>query len=198
MAGTGGKTRVVNRVLLCLIGLVLLCAGGVLLAQGLGWAVPSWWPYSGPHDVLLSRGNRIRWRHDGWWWPVVIAALAVVVVLTLWWLLSQLRRARLTEVLVDSHDGESVVLRGSALEGVLESEAAALNGVARARVRLTGHRRAPATRVRLHLESHVAPGDALNRLTGETLAHARESAGLEALPSEIRMRAAKHSAERVS
>ncbi|MFD5035136.1 alkaline shock response membrane anchor protein AmaP [Streptomyces sp. NPDC058405] len=190
--------RVVNRVLLALIGLVLLCAGGVALAQGLGWPVPSWWPYGGPHDVLLSRANRLRWRNEGWWWPAVIAVLAVVVVLALWWLLSQLRRARLAEVLVDSGDGEGALLRGRALEGVLESEAESMDGVAGARVRLTGRRSEPAARVRLLLEPHVAPGEALSRLSGEALTHARDSAGLAALPAEVRLRAAKHRAERVS
>ncbi|MDX3851480.1 alkaline shock response membrane anchor protein AmaP [Streptomyces sp. AK02-01A] len=190
--------RVVNRVLLALIGLVLLCAGGLVLAQGVRWPVPSWWPYGGPHDVLLSRVNRLRWREDGWWWPAVIAALAVVVVLALWWLLAQLRRSRLAEVLVDTGDGEGALLRGHALEHVLASEAESLDGVARARVRLTGRRGAPSARVRMLLDAHAAPGEALRRLVHEALAHARDSANLKALPAQVRLRAAKHRAERVS
>lgn len=190
--------RVVNRVLLGLVGLVLLCVGGAVLATGLGASVPSWWPYDGEKDVLLSRADRGRWRDEGWWWPVVIAVLAVLVMLALWWLLSQLRRARLAEVLVDSGDGEGALLRGRALENVLESEAQALDGVSRARVRLTGRRSAPEARVRLLLEPHAAPGAALEGLTGEAVAHARESAGLEALPTEARLRAAKHRAQRVT
>ncbi|QIQ07185.1 alkaline shock response membrane anchor protein AmaP [Streptomyces liangshanensis] len=195
---TGGALRVVNRVLLGLIGLVLLLAGGVVVAQGQDWAVPGWWPYSGPHDVLLTRHNRQRYRDDGWWWPVVIAALAVIVVVTLCWALAQFRRARLAEILIDSGDGEGALLRGRALEGVLESEARSLDGVARARARLTGRRTAPAARVQLLLEPHADPGGAMDRLTGEALAHARGSAGLEALPAEVRLRAAKHRPERVN
>ncbi|MFJ1747004.1 alkaline shock response membrane anchor protein AmaP [Streptomyces sp. NPDC088116] len=190
--------RLINRVLLALIGLVLLCAGGVALAVGLEWPVPSWWPYSGSHDVLLSRANRQRWRGEGWWWPVVIAVLAIVVVLALWWLFSQLRRARTAEVLVDSRDGEGAVLRGRALEGALVDDAESLDGVARAQARLTGRRTNPAARLRLLLEPHAVPTETLNRLTGEALAHARESAGLGELPAEVRLRAAKHRAERVS
>lgn len=190
--------RVVNRVLLGLIGLALLCVGGGVLATGLGVSVPSWWPYTGEKDVLLSDDDRHRWREQGWWWPVVIAVLAVLLLLTLWWLLSQLRRARLAEVLVDSGDGEGALLRGRALENVLESEAQSLDGVSRARVRLTGRRSAPEARVRLLLEPHVAPGDALEGLTREAVGHARDSAGLEALPTEARLRAAKHRAQRVT
>jgi hypothetical protein len=190
--------RVVNRVLLGLAGLVLLCVGGAVLAAGAGWPVPSWWPWDGPDDVLLSKAARDRWRDEGWWWPVVIAVLAVVVLLALWWLIAQFRRARLAEVLVDSGDGEGALLRGRALEGVLESEAESLEGVARAHVMLTGRRSAPEARVNLLLEPFASPGDALTRLTEEAVGHARDSAGLEVLPAEVRLRAAKHGAQRVS
>lgn len=190
--------RVVNRVLLALIGLALLCAGGIVLARGQEWSVPSWWPYGGPHDVLLSRADRTRWRDEGWWWPVVIAVLAVLVVLALWWLLAQPRRARLPDVLVDSGDGEGAVLRGRALETVLAEEAASLDGVTRADARLTGRRADPAVRVRLLLGPHALPGETLRGLSDGALRHTRDSAGLESLPAEVRLRAAKHHAERVS
>ncbi|MCF3961359.1 alkaline shock response membrane anchor protein AmaP [Streptomyces fuscigenes] len=190
--------RSVNRWALGLIGLVLLCAGGVVIAVGAGWAVPSWWPYSGPHDTLLSHADRFRWRGEGWFWPTVIAALAILLVLSLWWLLAQARRSRVPEVLVDSGDGEGARVRARALEDVLEREAEAHDGVARAQAVLTGRRsRSPAARMRVLLEPHAAPEATLGRVTDEALAHARESAGLASLPAEIRLRAARHSAERV-
>lgn len=190
--------RTVNRVLLGLAGLVLVCVGGGVLAAALGLSVPSWWPWYGKHDVLLSDADRGRWRSEGWWWPVVIAVLAVLVVLALWWLLAQLRRARLAEVLVDSGDGQGALLRGRALENVLAEEAGALDGVARAQAVLTGRRSAPQARIRLLMEPHAAPDEALGRLTDEALAHARDSAGLAQLPAEVRLKAVKHRAERVT
>ncbi len=190
--------RTVNRVLLGLAGLVLVCVGGGVLAAATGLSVPSWWPWSGKNDVLLSEADRTRWRSEGWWWPTVIAVLAVLVVLALWWLLAQLRRARLSEVLVDSGDGEGALLRGRALEGVLAAEAGALDGVARAQTVLTGKRSTPRARMRLLMEPHAAPDEALGRLTDEALAHARDSAGLDRLPAEVRLKAVKHRAERVS
>lgn len=190
--------RTVNRVLLGLAGLVLVCVGGGVLAAALGLSVPSWWPWYGKHDVLLSDADRNRWRSEGWWWPVVIAVLAVLVVLALWWLLAQFRRARLAEVLVDSGDGEGALLRGRALEGVLADEAGALDGVARARAVLTGRRSAPQARIRLLMEPHAAPDKALGRFSDEALAHARDSAGLAELPAEVRLKAVKHRAERVT
>ncbi|MFD7072382.1 alkaline shock response membrane anchor protein AmaP [Streptomyces sp. NPDC059913] len=190
--------RTVNRVLLGLAGLVLVCGGGAVLAAGTGLSVPSWWPWRGKDDVLLSVADRNRWRGEGWWWPTVIAVLAVVVVLALWWLLAQTRRARLAEVLVDSGDGEGALLRGRALEGAVAAEAGALDGVDRAQAALTGRRSAPRARITLLMEPHATPDEVLGRLTDETLAHARDSAGLAELPAEVRLKAVGHRAERVN
>ncbi|MFF5916765.1 alkaline shock response membrane anchor protein AmaP [Streptomyces flavochromogenes] len=190
--------RRVNRVLLGLAGLLLVLGGGGVLAAALDLSVPSWWPWSGPSDVLLSTADRQRWREEGWWWPVVIAVLGLVVLLALWWLLVQFRRARLAEVVVDTGDGEVAVLRGRALEGVLAADATAQEGVAKARVALTGRRATPRTRVALHLEPYASPGAALNTLSTQALAHARTSTGLPALPTEARLRAVKHRARRVA
>ncbi|WP_434588378.1 alkaline shock response membrane anchor protein AmaP [Streptomyces sp. A5-4] len=190
--------KTVNRVLLGLAGLLLFALGGAVLAAGLGLSVPSWWPFDGKGDVLLSEAARTRWRDDGWWWPTAIAVLAVLVLLALWWLLAQLRRARLAEVLVDSGDGEGALLRGRALEGVVASEAMLMDGVQRAQVRLTGRRDAPEARVGLVLEAHAEPAQALAGLTHEALAHARDSAALPALPAEVRLRAVRHRAQRVT
>ncbi|MFH8670471.1 alkaline shock response membrane anchor protein AmaP [Streptomyces anulatus] len=188
----------VNRVLLALAGLVLVVVGGAVLAAGLGASVPSWWPWDGKTDVLLSVADRQRWSDDGWWWPTVIAALAVLVVLALWWFLAQLRRGRLADVLVDSGDGEGAQLRGRALESVLVEEAGVLDGVARAQAMLTGRPTAPRARVRLLMEPHAAPLGTLNAVVDGALAHARNSAGLDGLPAEVRLKAVKHRAERVS
>ena len=58
--------RIVNRVLLGLAGLLLVVAGGSVLAVGLGLEPPSWWIHDGRRDVLLSDADRTRWRDEGW------------------------------------------------------------------------------------------------------------------------------------
>jgi hypothetical protein len=193
----------VNRVLLGLLGLGLFALGGGVLLGGLdlqrhwGFGVPGWWPFRGPDDVVLGAEGRTRWRDEGWWWPTVIAVLAVLLALLLWWLFAQ-RRRRLGQVLVDSGDGPAARLDGRTLEDVIEEEAQALDGVSRAHVRLTGRRTAPAARVRLLLEPHADPELILGRLSRETLAHVRDSAGLDRLPSKVRLREARHRADRVA
>ncbi|MDX2699919.1 alkaline shock response membrane anchor protein AmaP [Streptomyces ipomoeae] len=190
--------RIVNRVLLGTVGLVLFLTGAAVLAVGLGVNPPSWWPHDGRHDVLLSDTARTRWRDADWWWPTVIAVLALLVLLALWWLTAVLRRHRLAEVLVDTGDGEGALLRGRALEGVLTEEASQADGVQRAQAHLIGRRNAPEARVRLRLQPHAAPGEALHQLTAEAITHARDSAGLASLPAEVRLTGVKHRAERVS
>ncbi|MEU8528838.1 MULTISPECIES: alkaline shock response membrane anchor protein AmaP [Streptomyces] len=187
-----------NRVLLGLAGLVLLVGGGAVLAAGFDLGVPSWWPWSGPSDVLLSEADRQRWRAESWWWPTVIAVLGVLVLLALWWLIAQFRRGRLAEVLVATGDGDAAVVRGPALEHVLEADVSVLEGVSRAKVSLRGRRTAPTTRVRLLLEAYASPGRALTALTDEALEHARTSTGLASIPTEARLRAVKHHARRVT
>ncbi|SOD87537.1 alkaline shock response membrane anchor protein AmaP [Streptomyces sp. Ag109_G2-15] len=188
----------VNRVLLGLVGLLLLAVGGAVLAVGLGAPPPHWWLHTGPHDVLLSTAERTRWRDARWWWPTVIAALALLVLLALWWLTAILRRRRLTEVLVDTGDGEGALLRGKALETALAAEAALQQGVSHTETLLTGRRTTPAVRAWLRLEPDVDPGAALRDFTDQSLTHARESAGLASLPAEVRLGAVKHRAERVT
>ncbi|MFH8292357.1 alkaline shock response membrane anchor protein AmaP [Streptomyces sp. NPDC018059] len=190
--------RTVNRVLLGLTGLVLLVAGGSVLAIGLGASPPSWWLHEGRHDVLVSAADRTRWRDEGWFWPTVIAVLALLVLLSLWWLSAQLRRRRLAEVLVATGDGEGALLRGRAMEDVLAGEAETLDGVERAQAALRGRRTTPRARVDLALAPDATPSDALHRFSSEVLAHARDSAGLASLPATVRLRGVRHRAERVS
>ncbi|MEU8590641.1 alkaline shock response membrane anchor protein AmaP [Streptomyces sp. NPDC048664] len=190
--------RIVNRVLIGLVGLILIALGGAVLAVGLGVRPPSWWIHQGPHDVLLDQAERTRWRDRSWWWPAVIASLAVLVLLALWWLAAVLRRGRLKEVVVDTGDGEAALLRGRALEDALAEEAGRTDGVAWAQAWLTGRRGAPRARIRLGVAPHLDPADALHHLTTRALAHARASAALHRLPTEVRLRAVRHRPERVS
>ncbi|MGN9758044.1 alkaline shock response membrane anchor protein AmaP [Streptomyces sp. SD31] len=195
--------KTVNRVLLGLLGLGLFALGGGVLLGGLDlqrhwdFGMPGWWPFRGPDDVVLGAEGRTRWRDEGWWWPTVIAVLAVLLVLLLWWLLAQ-RRHRLSRVLVDSEGGAAARLDGRTLEDVIEEEAQALDGVARAHVRLTGRSTAPTARVRLLLEPYADPARTLGQLNREALAHARDSAGLDRLPTKVRIREVRHRAQRAA
>jgi hypothetical protein len=195
---------VANRVLLALVGAVLLALGLSVLIGALdlqrrwNFTMPSAWPFTGPHDVLLTARDRTRYREDGWWWPVVIAALGVVFVAALWWLLAQVRTRRLRQVLVDSGDGQGAMVRGRALERVLSAEAEAYDGVEWAGAALLGKRGDPRAGLVLGLAPHATPVDVVAALDDSVLDGARTSAGLQALHAEARLRAVRHRARRVS
>ncbi|WP_059009476.1 alkaline shock response membrane anchor protein AmaP [Streptomyces specialis] len=196
--------RVVNRVLIGLTGLVLFCTGLAAVVAALdvphrmGVDMPDGWSWRAPEDVLLTHADRTQWRGESWWWPVVIGGLALLVLLALGWLLAQLRRRRLTEILVDSGDGVGALLRGRAMEDVVAAESEALPGIDRARVTLIGRRDRPRIRIGLLLTPQASPATLVHRLRTEAVDHARLSAGLPALPTEARLRATKHTPERVS
>ncbi|MEU1628967.1 alkaline shock response membrane anchor protein AmaP [Streptomyces sp. NPDC020096] len=192
-----------NRTLLCLIGLILLAVGCAVLIGGLdlprhwGFSLPSWWPYRGPHDVLLSAHGRTRYRKDSWWWPAVIGVLAVLAVIALLWLLAQFRHRRLGQVLVHSGGDGDVVLRGRAMEQALAADAAALPGVISAEVLLGGGRTRPRAGVWLVLDRYARPAEVVSDLDARVLAEARASTGLAELPAEARLRVERHRARRV-
>ncbi|MGX1887844.1 alkaline shock response membrane anchor protein AmaP [Streptomyces sp. NPDC055287] len=196
--------KTVNRVLLGLLGLGLFALGGGVLLGGLDlqrrwdFEVPGWWPFRGPDDVVLGIEGRTRWREEGWWWPTVIAVLAVLLALLLWWLLAQLRNHRLGHVLVNSEDSAAARLNGRTLEDMIQEEAQSLDGVSHAHVRLTGRPTAPTAHVRLVLDPHADPARTLERLSQETLTHARDSAGLDHLPSKVRLQEVHHRAQRAA
>ncbi|MEU2420783.1 alkaline shock response membrane anchor protein AmaP [Streptomyces sp. NPDC007851] len=193
-----------NRSLLALAGLVLLGGGLLVLFAGLDiyrrhdLIPPTGWPLTTPDDVLFSSADRARWSSQGWWWwPAVIAALVLVATLALWWLLAQLSRRRPGALpLGDTPPQEGVELRDRALSDAIASEAGALPGVEHAAVRITGRPAHPRTRVKLTLTPEAAPGAALGALCEGPLSTARRSTGRPDIPTEVRLRVARHQPHR--
>jgi hypothetical protein len=200
----GAALRIVNRVLVGLTGAALLGVGLAALAAAtdlprrLGISVPSGWSWREPGEVPLTHADRTQWQAQDWWWPVAFAVPALAVLLSLWWVLAQARRQRLSEVLVGGGDGAGALLRGRALEDVLTADARSLPGIDHAQVTLVGRRTGPRVLADLLLTPHGEPDDTVHRLRAEVLENARTSAGLGELPAEVRLRSAKHRAERVS
>ncbi|GAB3124855.1 alkaline shock response membrane anchor protein AmaP [Streptomyces calidiresistens] len=197
--------RIVNRVLLALIGVLLVGAGAAVVAAALdlparwGIPLPDGWSPRAPDDVLLTDADRTRWVGEGWWWPVVIGVLSLLVLLTAWWALTQFRRGRRRELpLGDEAEGaDATVLRGAALEEVVTEEIESFPGVERARVVLDGGRRGSRLRAGVVLEAGARPGEVVRRFRTEALEHLRTSTGRERLPADLRVRSTRHAADRV-
>ncbi|TDU03562.1 hypothetical protein EDD99_2001 [Streptomyces sp. 846.5] len=177
--------RVVNRILLALVGLVLLAGGALLLAGGLY--------LNHRHHAVLAPADRVRWRGEDWWWPTVFAGLAVVALLSLSWMVAQLRTGTADRITVPDLADLPVRLRGAALARAVTDEAEQIPGVSRARVRILG---GPRARIALTLAPGAAPGPVLHELAAGPLAHARRSVGT-ALSAEARVRVESGSVPRV-
>ncbi|QMU71928.1 alkaline shock response membrane anchor protein AmaP [Streptacidiphilus sp. P02-A3a] len=201
---------VVNRTLLAVAGILLLGGGALALIGGLNldarWhlGLPHGWPWTDPHQAVLSPAERTRWRGSSWWWPVVFGSLAVAALLALWWLLVQLGRGRAGDLPVPSPFADrtrgrrsGTLVRGNALARAVGTDVAQLPGVSAARVRLLGHAARPKAGMALRLTPGTGAAEALRSLGQGPVARARASTGLTALPVEVRIRAENGPAGRV-
>ncbi|MBT2420777.1 alkaline shock response membrane anchor protein AmaP [Streptomyces sp. ISL-22] len=195
---------VLNRILLALTGLVMLGGGLLIMAAGLDLyrrhdlAPPAGWPLTTPDDILLSSADRARWSSQGWWWwPAVIATLALITLLALWWLLAQLRRRHPGAMPVGgTPPQEGVELRDRALSDAIATEARALPDVQQADVRITGRPAHPRTHITLTLAPQGTPDAVLNALCEGPLGTAHQSTGSPRMPTEARLRVARHKPHR--
>jgi len=208
----GGPTRTtVNRTLLAVAGIILLGGGVLALIGGLNldarWhlGLPRGWPWTDPHQPVLSAAERTQWRGSSWWWPVVFAGLAVAALLALWWLLAQLGRGRAGDLPVPSPLPENrsrryrsgTLVRGNALAKAVGADAEQLAGVSGARARLLGRPTRPRARLGLTLLPGAGAAEVLRELSEGPVARARASTGLAALPVEVRIRAENGPSSRV-
>ncbi|EPH42847.1 hypothetical protein ABT390_27430 [Streptomyces aurantiacus] len=181
----------------------LLCAAAVLLGAGAALAttadavrdrLPSGWPRLGTDRVWLDEDTLGRWRDHGWWPPVVIAALAVPLLLFLCWGVLEVRAGRL-RVLPLGRPG--VTLAGPALAAAMAERLRAIDGVARADVRLLGRPRRLRARITLVLTPDGSPRAALRQLAQQAVAEARAAAAPRTLEADVRISVKAHRTRRI-
>ncbi|MEV2250302.1 hypothetical protein AB0I94_06970 [Streptomyces sp. NPDC050147] len=175
-----------NRSTLFCAAVVLLGAAAVLAsaAAPVRERLPSALPRVGADRVWLDDEVLGRWRDHGWWPPVVIAALAVGTVLFLCWAGAQIRTGRPRELPLGQ---PGVTLSAKALASVMADRARAVDGVARAHVRLLGRPRRLRARITLVLEPGGSPEAVLRELAEGTIAEARAAAAPRVLEADVRL-----------
>jgi hypothetical protein len=188
----------VNRTVLAVAGVALLLVGLLVLAGGLdlyrhlGVVPPDWWPLTSPDQPLLSHASRTRWKDQDWWWPAVIGGLSLIVALGLWWLFAQFRRT-VPSILVlpdPAGTGLRLRLRTRTLVDALESGAAGLPQVERARVRVAGRVERLTVHGALLLPPGGDPAALVERFDAGPLTQGRTSLGLPELPARLRLKVA--------
>lgn len=177
------NTRVdtLNRVLLTLIGLVVLAAGGLGLAAGAGLV-------GNGHGLLLPTDVRDFARTTTWFWWAVAGGALLVAVLALRWLIDQLRtdRASRLDLTTDDRDGVTIVHSGALTDAVAD-EAQSLRGVTGATAQLRD-RRGKKLLLAVGLGDHAEIGELRQSLEGRVVAHARQAIEDPDLPVDIELR----------
>ena len=166
------RTDVINRVVLTVLGLLLLGAGGLGLALSAG--VFGVWRAA---DPVLPR--EVSTFPDGrpWFWWAVAGVLLLIAVLALLWLLTQLKTDRTSRLdqTTNVRDGYTT-LHASALTDAVEDEALGITGVTAASANVREHR-GQQVFLRVELADSANIAEVRTRLEDEVVAHLREGVG---------------------
>lgn len=174
---------VLNRVVLTVLGLLLLAAGGLGLALSVG-VFGAWratYPVL-PQEVSTFPDSR------PWFWWTVAGVLLLTSVLALRWLIAQLRTDRTTRLdrTTNARDGYTT-LHASALTHAVEDEALGITGVTSATANVL-ERRGQRVFLRVGLADSADIGAVRGRLENEVVAHLRAGVGDARFPVTIELR----------
>src|SRR4051812_48765032 len=157
------RVDTLNRIVLAIVGLVLVAAGGLGIAAGAG-------AFDAAHAPLLPRGVRDFASTTTWFWWVVAAGALIIALLALRWLLDQLRtdRAARLDLTTDDRDGLTV-LHSGALTDAVADEAKSLRGVTGASAQLR-ERRGKRLLLAVHLGEYADIADVRGGLENQVVA----------------------------
>ncbi|UUV33540.1 alkaline shock response membrane anchor protein AmaP [Amycolatopsis roodepoortensis] len=174
-----GRSTGTERTLTVLIGLLALLGGAAVVVVGAGWL--------GTHraDRPLVDPIALDWlsRHA---LASRIGAIVLGVLLLwlgLWWFFRSLR----PEGRPDLDLGDDLVVTSSAISEAVRADAETVDGVGRARVRAVGDKENPALRITLWLVEGTDLKRVWEQLDHTVLARARESLGVDVLPTAVRI-----------
>ena len=175
--------NVVNRVVLAALGLLLLTAGGLGLALGVGA-----FGESRSDDPVLP--EQVRTFPDGraWFWWAVAAVLLLIAVLALLWLLTQLKTDRMTrlDLTTNARDGYTT-LHTSALTNAIEDETLGIPSVTSVSASVREHR-GKHLFLRVELADSADIDAVRTRLENTVVPHLREGSDDPRFPVTIELR----------
>ena len=171
-----------NRVVLAVLGLLLLGAGGLGLVAGAG-------VFPGHHDPqIFPPSVRTYARTTDWFWWAVAGACLVIAILALRWLVDQLRTERASRLDLTTETREGVILvHAGALTDAVAEEAEGLRGVTRATAGLRDHHGKKLT-LAVDLADYADIAAVRDGLEGSVVAHARQVVDDATLPVHIELR----------
>ncbi|MGC7098844.1 alkaline shock response membrane anchor protein AmaP [Amycolatopsis lurida] len=172
-----------ERTLTSLVGLLALAAGVLALVVGLGWLGT----FRARRAVLDPIA--VDWLGRE---PVLakIAAIVLGVVLFvfgLWWFFRSLRPEGRPDLELDRTAGQELTVTAAAISGAVRADAESVDGVSRARVRAVGDAASPALRMEISLREGADLKTVWQELDSRVLTRARESLGVDTLPTAVRI-----------
>ena len=186
------KTARGNRIGLAVVGVLLLAAGGYVLARSLGAFGTE------QADAPVYAERTASWIHaqQPWIWITLAAIGVIVALLALRWLLVQLRTDRLGRIAMDTDlaldpddDGDlgagRTTLPTSALTTAIGHEIDGYPGVRAVTVHVAGRPDRPELRLEVTIDSDADPARIRTRIVDEAIAHAKLALDTQFLPTQL-------------
>lgn len=172
-----------QRTLIGLIGLLGLTAGAAILVVGSGLlgVNRAARPILDPLMVDTLRADQLLTR------LVAIAVGVLLFVLGLLWAVRALKPERRPNLLLDPGPERRLEISSSAVTDALGADAETIHGVNRARARMVGTTGNPVVRLNLWLSEGTDIRDVYRDLDSRVLTRARDSLGVESLPTAVRI-----------
>ena len=174
-----------NRLMLTLVGLLALAAGGGAMAASTGVFGAAF----SRRTLLDNLAGRYIGHHGGWFWPAVAGACLLLALACLRWILALLASTdRVGAITIPGDTGQgTTILQPAALTDALTREIGAYHGVDAAKGRVIGDGRNPEI-VLTVTPSPSADLHALHRrIETEALAHARRALGKPSLRLQLNL-----------
>ena len=176
-----------NRLLLTLLALLLLAAGGLGLALGYG----AFGSARARQPVLLPAVQQFLQRNADWFWPVLAVVAVLLGLLALRWLLAQLGTDRIHDLSLerDTRTGSTTV-HTSAVTDALTEEVEGYRGVQRSAARLVGDEVDPELVLAVTVDERTELGALRRRIEEQAVGHTRTALGMPGLPVQLQLRLA--------
>jgi hypothetical protein len=172
-----------QRTLVGLIGLLSLAAGAVALVVGSGLLGANRAARSVLDPLVLDALRAYPTFARG----VAIVTGVVLLIVGLLWALRALAPERRPNLLLDHSPDLRLEISASAIADAVRADAETITGVSRARARMVGATANPVLRLDLWLEDDTHVRDVYRDLDTGVLTRARDSLGVESLPTAIRI-----------
>ncbi|PKW15306.1 alkaline shock response membrane anchor protein AmaP [Saccharopolyspora spinosa] len=181
-----------ERVATAALGSFALVVGVLALLVGIGW-LGSFRAQRPLADPIL-----VQWLRDHGQLVIAVAIVLGIVlfVLGLWWVVRALRPEARPDLRLERGDGDLTVTSAALTEAV-RADAERVTGVKRARVRMSGSLQRPALRLTLSLQEGTNVRHVWEELDEKVLSRARESLGMDTLPTAIRLQLDRAPRQRV-